>query len=352
MSDDRNIRILVRSLSLCAAVALLALPSTGFAQAGFSYEIKSSVEKGEEKPAVILRATGDVADSEIEFRRSDGKTFTKRIGSAKEGEEVVIPVDQPAGKYSYDVHITGEGTDGSEIDASFEAEMAVVGKLDVWVKKDRAAIAEGKLTLKGSRPIEKVHVTVYNEQNKPVHKGMVEVGGATGNFTIEWPAVEDVGAVRVKAYDVHGFWRGVELEPFWVKIPHDEVRFKFGKAEWEESEVPKLRDSLEKIREAMEKHERKGLEMQLYISGYTDTVGSAKSNRELSRKRARAIGEWFRNNGLDIPVYYQGFGEDVLAVDTPDETKNKQNRRAIYILGNAQPPTSGSIPRSNWRRLD
>jgi outer membrane protein OmpA-like peptidoglycan-associated protein len=137
-----------------------------------------------------------------------------------------------------------------------------------------------------------------------------------------------------------------------VKIPHDEVRFKFGKAEWEESEVPKLRDSLEKIREAMEKHERKGLEMQLYISGYTDTVGSAKSNRELSRKRARAIGEWFRNNGLDIPVYYQGFGEDVLAVETPDETKNKQNRRAIYILGNAQPPTSGSIPRSNWRRLD
>lgn len=355
-SDIMKRRSTLRTLfvavcGLGVGVATAVVPSTASAQAGFSYKVESGVQKGESKPAVILRATGDIAEATIELEREDGKTITKEIGSMSADETTRIPIDQPTGTYAYDITIRGKGADGAEIDTSFQARMKVLGELEVRVQKDRAQVASGQVTMEGNRPIEKVHVTVRNDTGKTVHEEMVRVGGKTGRFTVEWPEVEDVASVELKAYDVHGFWRGMKLEPFWVEIPHDEVRFKFGTAKWEDDQIPKLEDSLERIREAMQKHGDKGLKLQLYISGYTDTVGSKSSNRELSRKRARAIGEWFRNNGLDIPVYYQGFGEDVLAVQTPDDTKKKENRRAIYILGNARPPTSEEIPRSNWKRL-
>lgn len=343
--------------SRLVAVAVLAiclgLPALAGAQtAGFRYKVKSGVEKGKGKPTLILRATGDITDARVEFERSDGKTFTKSIGAMSSGDKKVIPVDQPTGTYAYNIHLKGEGKEGEDIDTTFDAEMSVVEPLEVRVKKDAAEVAKGRLTMEGSRPIEKVHIAVYDEDGAPVHKEMKQVGGERGEFTLTWSADKKAAAIKLKAYDAHGFWRGLKLEPFWVKIPHDEVRFKFGEANWKGEEVSKLEDSLERIREAMDKHGDKGLKLQLYISGYTDTVGSKESNRKLSRKRARAIGRWFRDNGLDIPIYYQGFGEDVLAVQTEDETRNKKNRRAVYILGNARPPTSETIPRSNWKRLE
>lgn len=334
-------------------MAVLFAPAPASGQtAGFRYQVRNSVQKGEQRPAVILKATGEISEADIRLERDDGHTITKSIGAMGRGEQKTIPIDQPAGKHAYEIQLTGKGEDGAEIDTTFETEITVVGELQVWVEKDHAEITNGRLTMKGNRPIEKVDIVVVDDSGETVHEGTVEVGGKSGKFRIEWPAVDDTAAVKLKAHDRHGFWRGVTLEPFWVKIPHDEVRFKFGEASWEDSEVLKLEASLAKIREQMEKHGDKGLKMQLYIAGYTDTVGSASENRTLSRERARAIGRWFRQNGLDVPVYYQGFGEDVLAVETPDETKNKENRRAVYILGNAKPPTSETIPRSNWKRLE
>ncbi len=338
--------------AVSCALMLFASASALAQSAGFSYEVRNSVQKGERQPAVILEATAAIAEAKIELVRDDGKTIEKAIGAMARGERKAIPFDQPAGTHDYEIRLTGTGENGAEIETSFETEVTVVGELKVQVEKDHAEITSGRLTMKGNRPIERVDIAVVDESGETVHEGTVEVGGKRGKFRIEWPAVEETAAVKLKAHDRHGFWRAVTLEPFWVKIPHDEVRFKFGEATWKQKEVSKLEDSLAKIREQMRKHGDKGLKMQLYIAGYTDTVGSADENRTLSKERARAIGQWFRDNGLEVPVYYQGFGEDVLAVETPDETKNEKNRRAIYILGNAQPPTSEAIPRSNWKRLE
>ena len=73
------------------------------------------------------------------------------------------------------------------------------------------------------------------------------------------------------------------------------------------------------VNDALKKHGTL-LALKFYVAGYTDTVGNASYNRELSTRRARAIAGWFRANGLKIPIYYCGFGEDVLAKTTPDET--------------------------------
>ena len=52
-----------------------------------------------------------------------------------------------------------------------------------------------------------------------------------------------------------------------------------------------------------------------------------------------------------IPVHYQGFGEDALAVQTPDETAEARNRRAVYVLAASAPAVQKALPRSAWRRL-
>ncbi len=67
--------------------------------------------------------------------------------------------------------------------------------------------------------------------------------------------------------------------------------------------------------------------------------------------RAQAIASYFKRKGIKIPIFYQGFGEDVLWVKTDDNVDESRNRRALYLLGNQRPPISDMIPRSEWKRL-
>ncbi|HCH63856.1 MAG TPA: OmpA family protein, partial [Deltaproteobacteria bacterium] len=85
--------------------------------------------------------------------------------------------------------------------------------------------------------------------------------------------------------------------------------------------------------------------------GYTDTVGPADGNIALSRARAKAIASWFAQNGFTYPIYFQGFGEQGLAVPTPDNTNEAANRRAAYIVAAEVPPTSRAIPSQTWKAL-
>jgi outer membrane protein OmpA-like peptidoglycan-associated protein len=111
-----------------------------------------------------------------------------------------------------------------------------------------------------------------------------------------------------------------------------------------------LVDTLELLRTKLKRFG--GLvKLQLYIAGYTDTVGSRGSNHELSEKRARSIATWFKRRAVPVPILYQGFGEDALAVSTPNETKESRNRRALYVLSANAPATQKAIPRKNWKKL-
>lgn len=341
-------------MGVCALVAF-AGPWTAWAgTAGFEYKVQNVVQKGNKMPQLVLKATGDIQQGTVQFERDDGDASSVELGNLEEGQTKQIPIDQSSGTHDYEVTIEAEGAGGEQgesVETTFETTVTVAEPLELSVDEERARIAEGQLDVRSNRPLERVELTITDSDGETLQAGTQSVGGSR-TFQVTWPDDAEIGSIELKAYGPHGFWRGLQLQPFWVKIPHKEVRFQFGEADWKDDQVSKLRDSLDKIREAMQEHRNKGLDMKLYIAGYTDTVGSKSSNRDLSRKRARAIGDWFRQQGLGIPVYYQGFGEDVLAVETPDETEKKANRRAIYILGNATPPTSETIPRSNWRPLD
>ena len=95
--------------------------------------------------------------------------------------------------------------------------------------------------------------------------------------------------------------------------------------------------------------------MRLYIAGHTDTVGPNAKNKKLSLDRALSIGAYFKQKGLAIPIVVAGFGEEVPKVKTKDNTDERANRRADYVLGPAAgtPPFKGPYLKvqAAWKQL-
>jgi hypothetical protein len=56
-----------------------------------------------------------------------------------------------------------------------------------------------------------------------------------------------------------------------------------------------------------------------------------------------------------VPIAFAGFGEDVPKVKTPDETDERANRRADYVLGpvGGAPPFKGAYlkAKADWKAL-
>ena len=176
-------------------------------------------------------------------------------------------------------------------------------------------------------------------------------GAAPGTaLELAWPEVEgDIVRMDLKVTDVAGFWVGMQITPFSIEIPHEEVVFESGQAAVRDSEAPKLQTTLGHIRKALDTHGTL-LQLKLFVAGYTDTVGGAAYNKDLSTRRARAIAQWFRKHGVRVPIFYQGFGEGVQAKPTPDETDEPANRRALYILS-SQVPSGKDVPTNAWKKL-
>ncbi len=318
----------------------------------FDYQIEAKVQTDQGAPMLVLRAKEFIKSGTVEMERSDGNQRSVKIGQMKPGQEKRIPLKQPKGGFKWTITVSGESQFNQTMNQKFETETAWVDPIVLSVNPELVNVSEGKLTLRSNVPLDRVDIEVFNKAGDKVAATTQALGGKGGDVEISWPpAGSEVSSIRLQAHDIAGFWSAVLLEPFWVDIAHAEVEFHFGKSTWDDSENAKLKDTLAAVHEAMESHRRKGLQMQLYIAGYTDTVGGSADNMALSTARARAIAAWFRKSGLDIPLLYQGFGESVLAVTTPDNTPEARNRRALYILGNAPPPTSAVVPKRSWKRL-
>ena len=146
----------------------------------------------------------------------------------------------------------------------------------------------------------------------------------------------------------------VQLIPWSVTIAHEDVNFASDSSAIDASEEQKLDESLAKINDVVKRSAR-FIKMQLYVAGHTDTVGTSAHNRTLSLSRARAIAAYFRAKGLTLPIAYAGYGEDVLKVKTPDNTDERANRRADYVIApaGAPPPFHGPYLKAHatWKQL-
>ena len=172
---------------------------------------------------------------------------------------------------------------------------------------------------------------------------------------IKWPASE-VFMIKVRVEDEFGRFAEHKLVPWSVEIPHTEINFDSGKWDIKNDEAPKLDDAvavafheliaLDKVNKAVGAQ----LTPQLYIVGYTDTVGNAGKNQKLSNSRAKQIAEYFYDKGFWAEIYFAGMGERGLRVETGDSVDEVRNRRALYLIGVQRPAGGGQIP-TNWKKL-
>jgi outer membrane protein OmpA-like peptidoglycan-associated protein len=232
-------------------------------------------------------------------------------------------------------------------------EIHVLPKLEITVNRDTADLVAGHIDLSVNRDVRSFVVEAYGMDGMPIEAASHFMGAVAGTQTVplEWtPSTHDVLRFRVRVEDGSGFWAEKNLYPWFFEIPHEDVVFATNESTIRSSEMGKLREPWEAIQETAARYS--GIApVNLFISGYTDTVGSRSSNQTLSEQRARALAGWFRKQGFSGEIWYQGFGEDGQAVQTGDEVDQQANRRALYFVAADPPPRSRSLPGSSWKPL-
>lgn len=340
--------MLLKSLAGLLLAAVLAADP-------FTYEYSGTTDaKGGAQITIV--ANENVENLEVVIK-GDGKSIKKTFSMAK-GSRQKITWQQSSKEARYEMHIQGSGV---EADFAFE------------VVKSRPQAKLGKLRFKSSRKdILERHTATYETpfaissyEYKVIDSDGDTVAAKTvapadvpagGSFTIEWTPGVEVFMIDVRAEDEYGQWAEDRRVPWAVEIPHTEINFDSGKWDIKNDEVAKLDEALavafhelvalEKVNKAV----GASLTPQLYIVGYTDTVGPTGSNDKLSNSRAKEIAKYFHSHGFWAEIYYAGMGERALRVETGDNVDEVRNRRALYLIGVQQPAAGGQIP-ARWSKL-
>jgi outer membrane protein OmpA-like peptidoglycan-associated protein len=240
---------------------------------------------------------------------------------------------------------------GETMESPLDFVTVVAPPLQIDVTRDDLDLSKGTLRFRASRKVSSAELRVIGIGGEVLSKAEHDVSAANAkeNVTLSYRPVpaQDLLRLELRVEDEDGFFRALSLTPWSVHIPHEEVLFATDSAKIRQSEVPKLKDSLQQIITARQRYAQiQGV--QLFIAGHTDTRGSSSHNRELSRRRAQAIAAWFVTQGVKLKVFYEGFGESSLKVKTQDEVDEPQNRRVDYILSIEKPALSGGA----WRALN
>ena len=340
---------------LCFAIAFF-ISSTAAAQP-VSFQLEGQVPIGK-KPRIQVTATEAVTDLRIELDRDDGKRFTVRHPALAKGKSVLLAIgDGAPGKASYKGTITAQ-VGGERWSDQLVFDTRVTAPIKVTYDAEHLDLDKRELQIKLSRPADKAELTVIGDDGKQLATATVTLTGQAANtwLPIRWaqPPNTRVMIMKLRVSASDGVASNVELIPWSVTIDHEDVNFATDSAVIEPSETAKLDASVAKIKDAIQRSER-FMKMKLYVAGHTDTVGASPKNRKLSFDRALAIATYFKKRGIAIPIVVAGFGEDVLKVKTGDNTDERRNRRADYVLGPAAgaPPFKGPYlaARASWKQL-
>jgi outer membrane protein OmpA-like peptidoglycan-associated protein len=220
-----------------------------------------------------------------------------------------------------------------------------------------------------SAPAGRASIEVFADDGTQMGSGSARFSGESPGTWLRVPwqgqsaAGQDSVVLRLALtlWDSEGNEGKIDLYPWAVSVPHEEVNFATASSEIIEGERGKLDESLRKINSVLDRVEHtlmqfadKGIvannppSPKLFVVGHTDTVGPDSDNLTLSRNRARAIAGYFRSKGFKLPIYYVGYGERQLRARTADNVDDARNRRADYTLALEVPPT---LAGTSWQKL-
>lgn len=308
------------------------------------------------KPALTLRVEKDLKRATLRLD-SESRKHSDALGPARKGASLRFELPHSeVGKRPWGGELAVVFADGSSGSMPLRFETEVVGPLEFRVINDQADIREQhRLVIESDRPLVRAEVEVYGEDEALLASQAVSLDSSAAGapVTVSWVPGKEGPVLRVQltVYDDKGTHRTGQFFPFVVSVPHDEVVFESGRHEIRPEEEAKLFAALEEIVITIKRYQRGvavgGGVLRLFVSGFTDTVGSSSANLGLSERRARAIGQWFQRHRVSVPILVRGFGEHGLRVSTPDETDEERNRRTDYDLS-VEGPT-GSL--HGWDRL-
>ena len=341
-------------LTLITTALMMMLSSPAFAEPGALGLRLDAVVSGKQKPAIVLEPASALKKLRVTLTRDGAKKQVLRAGRLSVGKTKRLSFKSPVGVYDYSARFEVSWADGTDSDFTTTFKVTRVGKLELSIGPGDVDMEERRMVFRITHPVAKAELVLLGERGRRIGLEEVEFDSEAPGSPLEmtWSTPgggADIVRMDLKVWDIAGFWTGMQITPFSIEIPHDELEFASGKAEVRPTEAPKLERTLGLVRDALAKHGTL-LALKFYVAGYTDTVGNAAYNKDLSNRRARSIAAWFRANGLKIPIHYCGFGEGFLAKKTPDETDEPANRRAIYIL-TSQAPTGAPFPGAKWKRL-
>ncbi|MGB4107356.1 MAG: OmpA family protein [Alphaproteobacteria bacterium] len=100
------------------------------------------------------------------------------------------------------------------------------------------------------------------------------------------------------------------------------ILFDFDKSAIRADEV----ETLNRVMREIDKYDPR----QITVTGYTDSSGQADYNQDLSRRREQAVSKALLERGIqNQAIARDARGEYDQAVQTPDDTKNQENRRVV-----------------------
>jgi MYXO-CTERM domain-containing protein len=308
---------------------------------------------------VEVHADSNLSGVKVQLIGDNGQRVEKRV-SVKAGKPTLIKWKQKDREVEYQLTIEA---DEAYTEATITIRRPVAGgkQGQFTMLSDRTEIVDKRqIPYKTPFTLSSQTFQVFATEGTMVVDELVtdQVVEAGATVTKNWCATEEVFMIKFRGEDDIGANATDTRVPWSVHIPHTEVQFDSGKAIIKPDQAPKVDEAY-----AVLAHELAGLERanqavganlaaQLYIIGYTDTVGNASDNQKLSEGRAKAIAKYFKNKGAWCEIYYAGMGERGLAVQTGDSVDNQANRRALYLLGVQKPAGGGQIPGpGKWKKL-
>ncbi len=333
------------------ATLLLALASgSAHAQDAVSLQVIKAGQTGTSAPGLILTMNQDA--SSLNVRLDCGGTRASHDGPARAGQKIELRIDAPVGTHSCKGSLAGSFADGTEGEMPLGFTVTVHRPMVMSLHPGTLDLKGSTLSVVADRATSKVEITALGPKGVQVGYGLAPAGGPAGTPVMaSWK--QDGGEVikiKIRAFDTDGFWSELELVPWSYSIPHEDVVFATNSADIVSAEEPKLAQAMTDARGVLDKYGA-DVVIKLYVGGHTDTVGDGASNQKLSMARAKAIAAWFKKAGFPGAIYYQGYGEGDLAVETGDEVDEARNRRATYTLAARPPEASGGSGDYGWNEL-
>lgn len=335
----------------------LLLPASVHGQGQLlSYSLKPAVQKGQGYPQVYLQADEDFRKVDLVCERSDGEKVSLSVGSTARGQTRTFDLKQPEGEFSYECEARGWYGGGAEdfFDLGFAFDAFLGGGLAIEVPREGIDLRSMTLVARAERKVSSAHLAVLGLDGIVFDEDVAVEGIEAGaDIPMEWTGASGTdGVLRldVSLTDRWGFYAYENIFPWSLAIPHEEILFDTAEHVIRPQEQPKIDDAYSAMLGVIDRYSRY-VEVRLYIAGYTDTVGDGASNQGLSERRARSIAQAFRAKGFKGPIWYQGFGEGALAVQTDDQVDEILNRRALYLLASRPPAAGPDFPRGNWAQL-